>query len=107
MKLCRSCQICDEALQICQKPTIRLSSRQQALLTGKVPYIFILGGNGWPGRRFSRKNHGSANKTQIPVAKAIKTDKPQLLFSTLALTSTAYNTPTIAAKITISPSDWT
>ena len=40
MKLCLSCQICDEALQSCQKPTITLPSHQQDLITSKAAHTY-------------------------------------------------------------------
>jgi hypothetical protein len=49
---------------------------------------FIPGGISCPTLRFSFKNQGIARSSQTPVANAIRTERPQLLFAVLALTIT-------------------
>ena len=67
--------------------------------------IFIFPGQGKPGLRFSRMNHGKARASSAAAPNALNADSPQLLFCTLELTCMALNIPIPIAMITDDPAE--
>lgn len=65
--------------------------------------MFIPGGIGCSGIRFSTTNHGIANASQTADPNPMMSDMPQLLFSLLVLASTLWRMPIIMAIITMPP----
>ena len=65
--------------------------------------IFIFPGQGKPGLRFSRMNHGKAKESSAAAPKALNAERPQLLFCTLELTRKALNIPIPIAMTASSP----